>query len=63
MVPGFAMFLGMSLLVFNTAYWRFCAYPRADPMRPSPGWILFRHVSIPAIYHLLATVLESVSLL
>jgi hypothetical protein len=40
-------------------YWHFYACQRADPMKPSPGWMHFRRVSIPAI----ATVLESVALL
>jgi hypothetical protein len=57
------MFLGMSLLIFNADYWRFCACPRADPVKLSPWWMLFRGVSIPAIWDLLATVVESVVLL
>jgi hypothetical protein len=56
------MFVGMSLLIFNTDYWHFCACPRGDPMKPSPGWMLFPRVGIPAICDLLATVLERVAL-
>jgi hypothetical protein len=60
---GFAMFPGMSPLIFNTDYWCFCTCPRADPMKQSPGWMLFRRMSIPAICDLRATVLESVAFL
>jgi hypothetical protein len=54
------VFLGLDVLIFNSDYWRFCA---CRPVKPSPGWMLFRGVSIQAICHLLATVLESVALL
>ncbi|KAH0795993.1 putative integral membrane protein [Histomonas meleagridis] len=60
---GWAMFLGMTLLIFDTRFIRGCKCPSYVIGGTVRGWGLFRVVSIPALCDLFATVLQNIAFL
>jgi hypothetical protein len=60
---GWAMFVGMAGLVFNTRYAHACSCPAYHTGDPARGWGLLRLVAIPALCDLSATVLQNIALL
>lgn len=60
---GWAMFLGMSLLIFDTRALKSCKCPSYTIGGTVRGWGLFRVASIPALCDLFATVLQNIAIL
>jgi drug/metabolite transporter (DMT)-like permease len=60
---GWSMFVAMSLLIFDTPFYKNCKCPEYEIGGTVRGWGLFRLVSVPALCDLGATVLQNVGLL